>query len=112
MISTDHLLQTLSLHIGQANGIHVKALVMEITGNTNSEAHEERVVRELISNLRMQGHHICGTPSAGYFIAQTEEELNDTCKFLFNRAMTSLEQVARMKKVSLPDLSGQLGLDL
>jgi hypothetical protein len=43
-------------------------------------------------------------------LAATEEELNRTCLYLHDRAMTSLRQVAAMKRVSLPDLRGQLRL--
>ena len=46
----------------------------------------------------------------GCFLAETPEELNATCEFLYSRAMTSLTQVARMKRKALPDLRGQLGL--
>jgi hypothetical protein len=33
-----------------------------------------------------------------------------TCNFLYDRAMTSLRQIATMRRVSLPDLRGQLHL--
>lgn len=112
MMSQDQLLKTLANHIGKANGIHVKQLVMEITGDCQSNSADERMVRELVNRLRMEGHHVCGTPSSGYYMAQTEEELNETCHFLYERAMTSLRQVARMKDVTLPDLRGQLRLPL
>ena len=55
-------------------------------------------------------HHICAHPGTGYFMAETPEELNETCKFLVDRSMTTLTQVSRMKRIALPDLHGQLHL--
>jgi hypothetical protein len=72
--------------------------------------HYARVARQLISELRNEGHHVCAHPSAGYFIAETADELDATCKFLTDRALSSLKQVAAMKRVSMPDLYGQLNL--
>jgi hypothetical protein len=43
-------------------------------------------------------------------MASSPEELNETCEFLYDRAMTSLSQVSRMKQISMPDLRGQLHL--
>jgi hypothetical protein len=55
---------------------------------------------------------VCGHPSTGYHLAGTAAELDRTCEFLFGRSMTSLKQVSAMKRVTLPDLRGQLGLPL
>lgn len=109
MFSTDDVLKALSRHIGQGNGARADVLVMEITGHPSNPV-AERNLRDRIVELRMAGHHVCAHPRDGYFIAANEAELNDTCIFLHDRAMTSLTQVARMKNTSLPDLRGQLRL--
>lgn len=101
--------QALARHIGAANGVHARDLVQEITGFGDDSA-LQRQLRHAIEELRREGAHICGTPQSGYFMAQTPEELNQTCVFLHDRAMTTLSQVAAMKNVSLPDLRGQLRL--
>lgn len=109
-ITEAQVLTELSHHIGRDNGIHVRELVRRITGQIEAFEPLERKVREVVVELRMQGHHICAHPAHGYFMAVDAQELNETCHFLYERAMTSLSQVARMKQVSLPDLRGQLHL--
>lgn len=106
-INRADVLRALSGHVGVALGVHIGQLTHEITGLAPDPAHERRV-RVLIEELRREGEHICATPRDGYFIAQTAEELEATCKFLYDRAMTTLKQVSAMKKIALPDLAGQL----
>jgi hypothetical protein len=103
------VLRALSLHIGRDKGVSVGNLVYEATGRAPHPAAERRA-REVISELRMAGHHICGHPRTGYFMAETADDLDGTCAFLYERAMTGLRQVAAMKRVSVPDLRGQLKL--
>lgn len=109
VITKDELLTALRRHIGRRNGITGKHLVEEITGRA-ADPVAERHLRKLVCELRMDGFHVCAHPETGYFIAASDEELNQTCEFLYERAMASLAQVSRMKNVSLPDLRGQLRL--
>lgn len=109
-ITPEAVLAELQHHIGADNGIHVRELVQAITGQLCNTEALERQVRELIVQLRMEGQHVCAHPSKGYFMAANAAELDATCSWLYDRAMTSLTQVSRMKKVSLPDLRGQLHL--
>ena len=110
-ITKQKVLDALRTHIGQVKGIRAKTLVSEITGNwLERNVADERQLRHVIVELRKEGHHICGSPSTGYFVAETDKELNETCEFLYHRAMTSLEQISKMKQISLPDLRGQLRL--
>lgn len=102
-------LAALARHIGAANGVTADQLAYEILHQQPHEA-ELRALREAVVYLRLEGHHVCAHPSAGYYVAESAEELDDTCAFLYERAMTSLKQVAAMKRVSLPDLRGQLKL--
>ena len=113
MATTEHLtrddvLWALRRHIGAENGASAATLVSEIRGATTPG--HERALRHQIEELRRDGHHICGHPSTGYFIAASDDELVRTCTYLYSRAMTSLQQVAAMRRVSLPDLRGQLRL--
>jgi hypothetical protein len=111
-ITPAQVLTALSHHIGKANGIHMGPLVMRITGLAQPNERVQRRVRQVVAELRMQGKRICAHPASGYFMAEIEGELNDTCEFLYERAMTSLVQISRMKKISLPDLRGQLHLPI
>lgn len=108
-ISKASLLSALASHVGQDNGLHARDLVRKLVG-PDAGAAAERRLRQVITDLRLEGHHVCGTPESGYYLAANAEELNRTCSFLYDRCMASLTQIARMKQVSLPDLRGQLQL--
>ena len=103
MATLHDLLAKMASHIGRARGIHVDLLAAEM-------GIPAREVRKLVVEARMQGHRVCGYPASGYFIAETAEELEETCRFLRARSMTSLVQEARLRRVALPDLLGQLHL--
>lgn len=109
-ITPERVLQELRKHKGKDSGIHVKPLAAAIVQAPTSM--DERHIRLAVSTLREQGHPICGHPSTGYFYATTTEEIEATCEFLSGRAIHSLQQVAYLKKKSLPDIRGQLGLKL
>lgn len=99
------LLNMLSQHQGAANGISARYLAAQL-GCTPRE------MRKLISQCRADdGIAICAHPSTGYYIASTAQELLASCAFLEARAMHSLTLLSRMRKVSLPDLLGQLRLN-
>jgi hypothetical protein len=109
-IDRDMVLAALAAHIGAGRGVTGRALTAEIVGPMFATAGDERSVRHVIEALRRDGEHICGTTHEGYYLAASAEELDRTCLFLYRRSMTTLTQVAAMKRVSLPDLKGQLRL--
>ncbi|MBI2313550.1 MAG: hypothetical protein HYU77_13705 [Betaproteobacteria bacterium] len=109
-MTRDQVLAVLSRHVGAERGIHVEALVREVTGDLLPDPVAERRLRAIISELREEGIAVCGHPSTGYYIAETAEELEASCQFLRSRAMHSLVLEARLRKIPLPDLLGQLKL--
>jgi hypothetical protein len=104
------VLDVLGDHLGAGNGISARDLVAKCCGL--STAAGERRLRSVIEALRLAGHRIGAHPRDGYFLAREDTELDDTCEFLYGRAMTSLKQVAALRRVALPDLRGQLRLRL
>lgn len=111
-ITPESVLHTLhKFHQGRDSGATVKSLAKEITGKTPA-ASDEREVRYAVTALREQGHPICAHPGRGYFLAIHSGEISETCEFLFSRAMTTLKQVAALKKKAMPELRGQLGMEL
>lgn len=88
-------------HQGRANGIRAD-LLAGLLGIT------DRLLRSLISDARTEGTAIVGTPETGYYIAQTGDELEECCRFLRSRALHSLTIEARLRRVALPELLGQL----
>jgi hypothetical protein len=111
MKDTD-VIMVLAKHVGAKQGISAEDLVMEITESEEPSPAGERKLRDIIATLRRQGVRICGHPSTGYYLAATPEELNQTCSFLRKRALSSLHQEARLRGIALPELLGQLNLQL
>lgn len=97
------LLALLSDRIGRNNGQNVRDLAYHLRC-------PERLVRKLVTALREDGIAVCGHPSTGYYIAETSVELEECCQFLRSRALHSLGLEARLRKIPLPDLLGQLHL--
>lgn len=97
------VLMVLSRHIGKANGIPMRQLQQQLDMSP-------RHVRKYITDLREDAHAICGTPNTGYYMAETPEELNETCDFLHHRAIHSLSLESKLRKIPLADLIGQLHL--
>lgn len=107
-ITPDTVLHALVRRLGPANGISAADLAAHITGRQN--AADERRLRTVIEQLRLDGHPVCATPDAGYHLAANADDLNRTCVFLMKRLVATARQVAAMKRVAMPDLYGQLGL--
>jgi biotin operon repressor len=93
----------LERHVGRERGVTAAALAQAL-------GCAERTVRELITELRNDGRAVCGHPASGYFIAATAEEIEETCQFLRARAMHSLVLEAKLRRMPLADLVGQLRL--
>jgi biotin operon repressor len=92
-------------HRGKGHGVPCRELAEALDASP-------REVRSAITELRLAGVPVCGHPRTGYFLARTAAELNETCDFLRNRALHSLQLEARLRKVPLQRLVGQLSLNL
>lgn len=109
-VTKRQVLDELVRHVGRENGIHMRDLVARITGSMLTSEALERKVRELIVELRAEKHQICAHPANGYYLAANTKEVNETCKFLLDRAVTTVNQVAAMKNREAPDLHELLGV--
>lgn len=109
-ITDAQVLAELEKHVGKDDGLHVRDLVARITGLAENAPAQERRVRKAIEALRREGRQICGKPESGYFMAASEAELLETCSYLRRRAISGLVTESRMRRVSLPELLGQLHL--
>lgn len=109
-ITADQVEAALRAKVGREQGIHVKQLVQLITNSSDSHPADERRVRDLINDLRMKGHPICGRPESGYFIASNLGELDKTCNYLKGRAQSTLDLVERMQSGAAV-LAGQVAFD-
>lgn len=102
-MNAQQLLASLTHHIGKANGASADVLAAAL-------GVKKRQIRLWVTELRMEGKHVCGTPNSGYFMAANNEEMEETCQFLRSRAMHSLVLEAKLRNVALPDLLGQMKL--
>ena len=100
-ITADQLLSALNQHKGQAKGIHVRELAMQVYGELTVTGAQERAVRKLVTELRLEGHPVCAHPAHGYFLAECQADLDHTINFLHARAMSSLVAVSRLKRISI-----------
>ena len=104
-ITTVEVINALAQHLGRHKGISARLLAAQL-------GIPPRTLRRLISMCRERdGAAICGHPVSGYYIAVTPEDLEETCRFLEQRAMHSLRLLSRMRRMSMPDLVGQLRLN-
>jgi len=74
-----------------------------------------RRLRYLITALRKDGIPICHTADptgGGYYLASGGTDLENQCKRLRAQALRKLAMEARMRKIALPELIGQIGLAL
>ena len=110
LITRDRVIAILARHVGAARAAHAEDLVIELTESAQGVEVGKRRLRHVVEALRGDGFHVCALPKFGYYMAATDTELNATCEYLYSRSMTTLAQVAAMKRVSLPDLRGQLRL--
>ena len=108
-INRTSVMDYLSQCVGKQNGIKCKMLA-KILAPEKSSSIAERRIRSVVAALRNDGYPVCGFPSEGYYIAANDEELIDTCMFLYGRSMHSLNLIAKMRGVAELDLKGQLRL--
>lgn len=69
-----------------------------------------REVRHLTDAAIDHGILLCSHPSHGYWIALNATELEATCQFHRGRALHELSKEAKLRKVGLGDLLGQMHL--
>jgi len=75
----------------------------------------DRAVRKIVKALiEVHGAPIASSPHApaGYYIPETLEEIRETLESLKGRALSVLTRMARLRRVALPELLGQLALEV
>lgn len=104
------VITALSNHVGVKNGISAEHLVVAIQGEVTPAG--LRRLRTLITAMRQDGTPICGHPTSGYYIASKPEEIEASCLWLRSRAMTSLITISRLQNIAVPELLGQMKLEI
>ena len=110
------LLHVLSRHVGEHNIIDAGALYREVFGlDWRHKINDTRGLRTIVTALRNEGVPIGSRPSkngGGYWLVAAGSELEDYLPRQKRRALKILAQVARMEKKGLPELLGQMKLNL
>ena len=82
------------LKIGNANGQDANTLAFLL--NTTP-----RAIRTLVDDLIEAGTPVCAHPRHGYFIAQTQHEVDEAYNFLRTRALHSLKKASMLRNAFL-----------
>jgi len=100
---------------GRDNAVSVGRLVLGVFSLFTYEgayATREREVRRIVKHL-VEVHGIpIASCSAGYYVPVTAEETERACRQYHRAAMSHLKREARLRRVSLPDLLGQMRLEV
>ncbi|MBW1666868.1 MAG: hypothetical protein JRJ66_02215 [Deltaproteobacteria bacterium] len=106
----------LSRHIGEEKAVSMGELYERVYGKAwKNKINDTRPLRKVITELRYSGALIGETRSSaggGYFLARSVHELNRFFDKRKREALRKLLMVARMQRVGLPELLGQMQLSL
>jgi len=114
--ATSRLLMILSRHVGKEHAVDMERLYERVFGEKVAQKiNHTRKLRTLVTVLRNQGIPIGSTSAqtgGGYYLVRAGSELNDYCNRLRRRALNALVMEARLRKIALPELLGQMRLNL
>lgn len=93
-MSTDKAVTTAALakvlKRGHANGQNANTLAFLLDTTP-------RAIRTLVDELIEAGTPVCAHPSKGYYIAETQEEVDETADFLKSRALHGLKKASQLR---------------
>lgn len=115
-IYKSRLLMVMPQHIGKARSIGMGELYEAVFCEKYAHRiNDTRRLRKIITEVRRDGTPLASSPSrygGGYYYASAGSECMDYCDKLRKQALRKLAMEAKIRKVSLPELVGQLRLDL
>jgi hypothetical protein len=110
----ERLLAVLGHHRVRGNCIGMAELYRKVYRlPCDHRINDTTALRVLIRRLRMEGHPICSIPDRydpGYWLAEDAQDLDEFIGRHERRGLTSLAQAAKLRKIALPELLGQLKL--
>ncbi len=106
------ILRILEGHRGRENAVGRADLVDRINQQNPLFPTNERLIRRTIKHLVERHGFWIGSWAKGYFIIQTDQELLAACKYYHGYALSLLHVEAKLRKMSLPALLGQLSLEI
>ena len=112
----NRLLKELSRHVGRGRAVGMGELYQAVYERPyDHRINDTRQLRKLITKLRREGTPICSasaTDGGGYFLASAGSELEDYSRRLRKKALKGLKQEAVLRRVTLPELVGQIVINL
>jgi len=116
MSYSSKVLAVLTRHVGRENAIGMGELYARVYGRPwRNRINDTRELRRIITELRYDGALIGETRSrqgGGYYLARSTSELEEFFSRRTREAIKKLYMVSRMKKIALPEMLGQLSLEL
>lgn len=110
------VLMVLSRQVGRENAIGMDALHERVFGErVNHKINDTRKLRKLITALRRKGIPIGAVSSrsgGGYYLVRAGSELEEYCHRIHRRGLHALVMEARLRKMALPELLGQMSMHL
>jgi hypothetical protein len=96
-------------YVGEVRAVGADGLYLDLHGEPPAhKINDTYQIRAAIRELRRRGEPVC-SGKAGYWWAESVEELERSCRRLDDRAKSSLAQAAAMRRVGKARLEGQLG---
>ena len=110
------ILRILERHRGQENAVGRSTLVDQVNEGMEIRSKiigpiSERTVRSTIKHLVESHGAWIGSCPKGYFMIQTDQELLAACKYYHGYALSLLHVEAKLRKMSLAALLGQLSME-
>jgi hypothetical protein len=110
------LFEALFDHVGKEHAVGADVLYTEVFGEkVPHKINDTKPLRKLITAIRGQGRAIasvCSANGGGYYIPRAGSELDDYCRRMLHMpALRKLAMEAKIRKVSLPELIGQMSLN-
>ena len=108
------VLKILSRHVGANRKIGMGELYYAVFGEAwSNRINDTRALRKLITELRNEGVPICSVADStggGYYLASAGSELSSYCERLRTQALRKLAMEAKIRRITLPELLGQMTL--
>lgn len=106
----------LSTRIGKNRAISMVDFYVELFGEAPKTAISgTRNIRKVVYELRKEGIPVCsyrGKGENGYYLAGGGSELEDYCRRLRKEALKKLSLEAKLRKVTLPQLLGEMSINI
>ena len=114
--ATSKILMVLSRHVGEEKAIDMGELYSRVFNEpyTHKINHTRRL-RTIITALRRKGVPIGSTAAkngGGYYLVRAGSELDSYCARLRRAALNKLAMEAKLRRISMPELLGQMQLNM